>query len=51
MKSGIQKIFMKARVFQGGKENHNGYVYSSIRTAVESMEEETLCYVVMVGCS
>lgn len=42
---------MKVRVFQGGKEIHNKYIYRSIRTAFESMEKETLCYVVMVGCS
>lgn len=45
------KISMKVQVFQGGKDINNNYVYRPIKTAVERMEKETLCYVVVVGCS
>lgn len=42
---------MKVQVYQGGKEIHINYTYRPVRTAVERMEKETLCYVVVVGCS
>lgn len=42
---------MKVQIFQGRKEINNNYVYRPIKTAVEGMEKETLCYVITVGCS
>lgn len=45
------KISVEVQVFQGGKEINNNYIYRPIKIAVERMEKETLCYVVVAGCS